>query len=301
MNDTEANVLVVDDERRHIDSLLEQLERTGYRLDVAEGGLAAWKKLEASPERYDVVLLDRTMPDLGGLEVLRRMKQHSLLRSVPVILQTSRRARHEILEGLQAGAYYYLTKPFDPAMLMGVLQTAVEDRQRYRRAQEDRRAAGRTFGLMREATFAFRSLTAARELAVVLANACPDPKRVAIGLTELLINAVEHGNLGITYDEKSRLRDTGGWREELEARMVDPRYANREVVVTYRREGDCIRVRIKDQGEGFDFARYLEMDPARVFDSHGRGIAISRLISFDSVRYCGCGNEVEVTVRTGDT
>jgi hypothetical protein len=54
---------------------------------------------------------------------------------------------------------------------------------------------------------------------------------------------------------------------------------------------------IKDQGDGFDFEKYLDMDPARAFDTHGRGIAMSRMLSFDSLDYRGCGNEVEVTVK----
>jgi len=292
-----ATVLLVDDEPFNLEILLEYLEDTGYCLDVAEDGQVAWDKLTADPERFDVVVLDRMMPGLSGLEVLQRMKQHPVLQSVPVILQTALAARDEILEGLQSGAYYYLTKPFEEVMLQSVLQTAVADRQRYRQAQQDSKAAGRTFGLMREATFVFRTIESARDLAVVLANACPDPKRVAIGLTELLLNAVEHGNLGIGYREKSLLCKAERWDEEIAARLADPAYADREVLVTYRRVNGTISVRIKDQGKGFDFSRYLDMDPARAFDIHGRGIAMSRMISFDSLRYHGCGNEVEVTVN----
>lgn len=44
---------------------------------------------------------------------------------------------------------------------------------------------------------------------------------------------------------------------------------------------------ITDQGEGFAWERYLEMDPSRAFDTHGRGIAMARMISFDSVEYRG--------------
>ncbi len=298
MNENPATLLLVDDEPFDIDILLEYLEDSPYTLDIAEDGLTAWEKLEADPERFDVVILDRMMPGLSGLEVLERIKQHDILQSVPVILQTPLAARVEVLEGLQAGAYYYLTKPFDGAMLRSVLATAVEDHRRYRQAQEDSRAVGRTFGLLLEATFAFRDLQEARDLAVLLANACPEPKRVAVGLTELLLNAVEHGNLGISYQEKSRLREAERWDEEINRRLADPVYAAREVRVTYRREPTAICMVIEDQGDGFDFARYLDMDPVRAFDTHGRGIAMSRMLSFDVVEYHGCGNRVAVRVDT---
>lgn len=289
-------VLLVDDEPFNIEILLEYLEDTGYQLETAEDGQIAWDRLSADPSRYDVVILDRMMPNMSGLEVLERIKQDPCLQSVPVILQTALAAKEEVLEGLNAGAYYYLTKPFDEDMLLSVLTTAVEDRMRYRRAQEDSDVVGRTFGLMREARFAFRDIASARDLATVIANACPEPKKAAIGLTELLLNAVEHGNLGITYDEKGRLRAEDRWDEEVADRLADPAHADKMVSVTYTREPTLVRVMIRDQGDGFDWRKYLDIDPARVFDSHGRGIAMSRMISFDTLEYHGCGNEVEVTI-----
>ncbi len=293
-------VLVVDDEPFNVEILLEYLEYTGYNFETAEDGQEAWEKLEADPEKFDVVILDRMMPRMNGLEVLGRIKEHPILQSVPVILQTALAAENEILEGMQAGAYYYLTKPFNEAMLLSVVSTAIEDRKRYRHAIEDSDLVVRTFGLMSEGTFSFKTLSSARDLATFLANACPDPRRVVIGLSELLVNAVEHGNLKITYDEKSKLREENRWEEEVEARLADPENADKEVSVRYRRDDDAIRVIIKDQGEGFDWEQFLEIDPSRAFDTHGRGIAMSRMISFDNMEFRGNGSEVEVTINLND-
>ena len=297
MYDATPTILVADDELFNVDILVEYLEDTGYRVDTATDGQSAWDLLEADPGRFDVVILDRMMPGLNGLQVLERIKGHPVLQSVPVILQTALAAKEEILEGLQAGAYYYLTKPFDEDMLLSVLSTAVEDRQRYLRALEDSDMASRTFGLMHEAAFTFNSLHSARDIATVLANAFPDPRRVVIGLTELLVNAVEHGNLGITYEEKSQLREQGRWESEVESRLADPVHAHKQVRVHYARGIDCICVRIEDEGQGFEWQKYVDMDPERAFDTHGRGIAMSRMISFDSIEYLGVGNQVEITVR----
>ena len=289
-------ILIVDDEPFNIEILLEYLEDTGYDLDTAEDGQAAWDKLRAAPGDYDVVILDRMMPRMNGLEVLARIKAHPELQSIPVILQTALAAQDEILEGIRAGAWYYLTKPFDEALLLSVLGTAVEDRRRYRRMQEESHAAGRTFGLMCEGRFRFQTLEAARDIATVLANACPDPGRVVIGMSELLINAVEHGNLGITYDEKTVLREENRWDEEVARRLADPRYRERWVEVHYRRTPEAVEVCITDQGEGFEWRKYMDMDAERAFDTHGRGIAMSRMISFDHLEYRGCGNEVLVRI-----
>ena len=54
---------------------------------------------------------------------------------------------------------------------------------------------------------------------------------------------------------------------------------------------------IADQGQGFDWQSYVEFSPERVFDLHGRGIAMSKALSFDSLEYCGNGSKVIATVR----
>ena len=297
MTDLTPRVLLVDDEPFNIDILREYLENAGYFLDTAIDGDEAWTKLKTRPEHYDIVVLDRMMPGLSGMEVLDRIKQHTVLRSVPVIMQTAMVAQNEILEGLQAGAHYYLTKPFDQDMLLSVMATAAEDRMRYRRVQQAIAATGHALCLMRTASFRFKTIGEARDLASMLASACPDPNRTVVGLAELLLNAVEHGNLAIDYETKGRLREENRWEEEIEARLADPAYADREVEIDFTREPELIRILIKDQGDGFDWHQYLEIDPARALHAHGRGIAMSRLVSFDSVEFLGRGNQVEVTVK----
>jgi anti-sigma regulatory factor (Ser/Thr protein kinase) len=150
--------------------------------------------------------------------------------------------------------------------------------------------------LMRKAVFTYKTPDAARELAALLAGHCPEPRRVVVGLAELLLNAVEHGNLRISHEEKTRLRTLDRWEEEVTARLAHPTYADRAVWVEFTREPSRIRVRIRDQGNGFDWRSHLERDPAQVTGLHGRGIAIARLVSFDTIEFLGKGNEVEVTV-----
>jgi len=293
---TDITILLVDDEPFNLEILEEYLEEGGYTLETADDGAEAWEKLEADPGGYDIVILDRMMPRMDGLEVLKRMKAHSELDTVPVILQTAMAGQGDINEGLAAGAFYYLTKPFDEEMLQNVVATAVEDRRRYRQMQESIDAASRLFGMMRRASFQIRTVDESRDLATMLANACPDPNRSVVGLLELLLNAVEHGNLGITYAEKSRLREQGTWEQEIERRLRTPGYAERWVDVGFTRDDNAVEIHIKDQGEGFEWEKYLDFDPERAFDSHGRGIAMSRMMSFDEMAYQGRGNEVIVKV-----
>jgi anti-sigma regulatory factor (Ser/Thr protein kinase) len=117
-------------------------------------------------------------------------------------------------------------------------------------------------------------------------------ERLAIGLIELFLNAVEHGNLGIGYKEKSVLNLNGTWDVEIERRMALPENASKVVEVEFQRVQKEIRFRIRDQGQGFDWESYLQFSPERAFDSHGRGIALARNLSFSRLEYQGSGNEV---------
>ena len=104
---------------------------------------------------------------------------------------------------------------------------------------------------------------------------------------ELLINAIEHGNLGITYAEKTELVLSGEWFAEVERRLADPIYAEKEAQLTFHAATDAITVNIQDAGHGFDWEQYLELSPERAADVHGRGISAARAMSFDSLEYLG--------------
>ena len=85
---------------------------------------------------------------------------------------------------------------------------------------------------MSQGTFLYRTLAEARDLASVLAKTCGESRRAVLGLSELMINAVEHGNLGITYNDKSRLNLTDSWGTEVERRLQMDGYRDKVVTVT---------------------------------------------------------------------
>ena len=112
----------------------------------------------------------------------------------------------------------------------------------------------------------------------------------------MLVNAVEHGNLGISYAEKSQLVQADKWAAEVERRLELPDNQEKFVEVLFSSDDREIAIRVKDHGSGFDWKPFLQIDPDRAFDPHGRGIAMARMLSFETLEYLGCGNEVRVTV-----
>jgi CheY-like chemotaxis protein/anti-sigma regulatory factor (Ser/Thr protein kinase) len=289
-------VLIVDDEPFNLEILSEHLADAGYETVTAEDGEAAWEILQHDEEGFATILLDRMMPRMDGMQVLAKLKQHPDFQHIPVIMQTAVGAAENVREGLAAGAYYYLIKPFQREMLLAIVAAAVgfhKDRQQL----EDQIAMhADSYRLLVNGEFHFRTLDEARQLTLMLSRACPEPQRVAMGLSELLINAIEHGNLAISYAEKSKLLQAGRWQDEVEARLEDSRYALRKAKVKFIADDDAIQLHISDEGAGFDWQPYLEFSPDRAFDPHGRGISMARMMSFDSLEYQGSGNEVLVRV-----
>ena len=291
-----ARILIVDDEPFNLEILSEHLLEEGYDILTAEDGEAAWQVLSTDPN-FDAILLDRMMPRMDGMALLARLKQQPEFEHVPIIMQTAVGAAENVREGLAAGAYYYLIKPFQRDMLLAIVAAAVSFHREKKQLEAQLLGQASTYRLMQTGEFHFQTLDQARQLTLLLSNACPEPQRVALGLSELLVNAVEHGNLGISYSEKTRLLQQGRWHDEVEERLSHPEYCNRLVRVRFHRDNDHLIFEISDEGNGFDWHPFLEFSPDRAFDPHGRGISMARMLSFDHVEYQGKGNQVLAKVK----
>lgn len=292
-----GHLLLVDDDPISLTVLERHLDQAGFRTRSATGGEAAWGLLETVEPAFDVVILDRVMPGLDGLALLARIRSDPRLSLTPVVLQTAASSPREMLEGFEAGASYYLTKPLDPVMLQAVVKAAVAEARGVAELREQLQQEELGLLLLREARFEFRTLGEAKRLAALVAHAYPDPERVLLGLYELLANAVEHGNLGISYAEKGALLEANGLMAEIERRLrLDP-FASRRAQLRLERHDDWLVIHVEDEGAGFDVTPYLDFQPERAFDPHGRGIAMARQSAFDELHYLGKGNVARARVR----
>ena len=99
----QTNVLVVEDNELDRALLDAHLSREGFATEFARDGVEAWSILDAQPDRFDLVLLDRSMPRLNGLDLLIRIKGDHRFLILPVILQSALVSRAEVIEGIRAG------------------------------------------------------------------------------------------------------------------------------------------------------------------------------------------------------
>lgn len=294
---TRVRVLLVEDDPGLREALCQIL--TSAEMDVveAEDGADALGYLEGEHAAFDVVVTDRLMPKIDGIELLRTIKARREFALLPVLILTVAAEPQQMVEGIDAGAYAYIPKPVDAEVLVSIIRSAAADWRHVNELSVHIRTDAETITLMEKARFSYRSPDQAMGLGALLAKACPDPDRVVMGLSELLVNAIEHGNLEIGYDEKSRLLRDEGWQHEIDRRLALPEFRDRVATVEMKRTSDGLVFAIRDEGAGFEPEPYLEIDPVRVLDAHGRGIAMARLLSFDDLRYEDSGRRAVATVR----
>jgi CheY-like chemotaxis protein/anti-sigma regulatory factor (Ser/Thr protein kinase) len=295
-----VRVLIVEDDGDLRGALVELLRAAGFDVEEAADGAEAWSRLEPAPAAFDAVVTDRIMPGIDGIELLRKIKSRREMALLPVVFLTVAADPQQMVEGIDAGAYAYLPKPVDAEILVSMIRSAAADWRHVQELNRNIRSDAETLTLTRHALFVYRCPDQAMGLGALLSKACPDPDRVVMGLSELLVNAIEHGNLEIGYEEKSRLLEIDGWQEEVERRLALPEYAGRRASVELGRRSDRLVFTIRDQGPGFEPGPYLAIDPSRVFDAHGRGIAMAKLLSFDELRYEDDGRCAIATVLVDD-
>lgn len=148
--------------------------------------------------------------------------------------------------------------------------------------------------------FRFKRLSEARVLAEFIAHGCPNPRLAVMGISELFVNAVEHGNLGISYEEKSQLQLRDDWLEEIDRRLDSPEHKDQYVEVEFTRTQTEIQLKVTDQGHGFDWSVIQtcpsDANSSNPLSSHGRGILMAKQLSFKSLEYSGKGNVVTATI-----
>ena len=112
-------ILIVEDEKRLADTLAELLHRRGYAVDVSYDGVSGLDNARSGI--YDLVLLDAMLPELDGFSLLQQLRAGG--ETVPVLMLTARSDLSDRVRGLDCGADYYLTKPFETEELLACIRS----------------------------------------------------------------------------------------------------------------------------------------------------------------------------------
>lgn len=284
-------ILIIDDERPNLLMLEEYLAGESYTLTCFQNAEEGMAYLEAG-HPVEAILLDRMMPGMNGLEFFAKLKQSKQFCHIPVIMQTAAATDDQVAEGLQAGVYYYLTKPYKRKVLLALLRNAISDYGPLRLALAVQERERVILAKLQRCELVFQTPEDVNGIASYLGQLYPEPKSAIFGIKELMLNAVEHGNLGISYTDKSQLVEDGIWEEEIQRRLGLAEFKEKVGRVTWVKQGGDALLTIEDEGPGFEWTRYLTMHPSRAFDTHGRGIAMTKAMGFAEIEYVSPGNVV---------
>lgn len=120
-------ILLVEDEEDLAETQKIFLEDVGYKVDIAKDGLEAMEKVYET--KYNLVLLDVTIPEINGYQVLRMIKNEPLYKDIPVVMVTARTLKADKFRGIETGADEYLTKPYSPNELISIVRSFLEDKR----------------------------------------------------------------------------------------------------------------------------------------------------------------------------
>lgn len=291
-----SKILVVGGNNDLLESFISVISADMHRVSEVATAEMALEELKGGVG-FSVILLEHRLPGLNGIKFLQQLKIHPEYQNIPVIFHSALNDDEIYSEAIRFGAHAYLTKPINSPLLIALINSAIKHHEELLVINRAAQEKGEALHFLQEGKYHCQTIAEAGRLANGLAHLCPDEQWVRLVLHELLINAIEHGNLEIGYSEKSRLMEDDQFNQETERRLADPIYCDRRATVEFSRVADCLTFTIQDEGSGFDWKSYLQVDPERMMDSNGRGIALSNLSAANAIEYEGSGNTVKVTVK----
>lgn len=271
--------------------------RRGFAVAEAEDGLVGLEK--ARTHNPDLILLDIRMPNMDGLSALAEIREHDP--AVPVIIISSMSDREYVEEALALGAVNFVNKPFNHEEIEFVLD-------RIYRAIEEEAEVQDVLGIIARRTTEIEMPGApgymskvvsflAREIVFNYPGFEIPVTEIKLALYEALNNALEHGNLEITFDEKSEaMEQPGGIDALIKDRLADPRYAGRQIHVRACYEAEACVYHIRDDGPGFDYKAASAKPVIETSALHGRGITLIRHYMAD-VEWNEAGNEIRMATH----
>jgi CheY-like chemotaxis protein/anti-sigma regulatory factor (Ser/Thr protein kinase) len=282
-------VLVVDDQEALRSLLARLLEREGFDPVEAENGAQAVEMYKS--EAPLVVVSDIMMPKMDGLTLLNEIRR--IDRNATVILMTGQGNEDVLLKALRGGATNFFKKPFNVRELIDEIRKVVEFRLEAARSslfsplmvEETKhfvmpRADSPFFPIINQITLQLPCLLPQEDIL-----------NLKIGIEEVITNAIEHGNLGISFDEKSRAIQEGRLAELIADKGRESDAAGRAVHITSRLSPALFEIAIRDDGHGFNWRTLPAVEPENLLAFNGRGIFLTK-IYFDEVTYNDSGNEV---------
>ncbi len=270
MTNEDIKILIVDDDEDNRFCAAHNLRRfIGYpNFAEAEDGFAGLSYLKENPD-VDIILLDQMMTGLDGVEMLCKMKEEPRYNDIEVIFQTGSLSDDEKAACMKAGSLYLLQKPYDDAAMKRLLVSASQ-RVRAKRRLKEYLEQERLPCLGEQLHFS--TLHEAEKVATQVAACFPQPEQALEAVYELLLNAIEHGNLELGYEAKKRALEADSYQKEVQEKLEIPVYQERRAWACVSKTQDGLLLDIQDQGKGIPEKFLKHFGPDCMSEPNGRGI-----------------------------
>ncbi len=282
-----GSILIIDDNVDLLEYLKDFFMIYNYEVILAESGNEGIEKFrEFSP---DIVISDIRLPDKSGNIVVKEIKE--IDKEVPIIVITGYSDHNLILSAMKNGAVELLKKPFKPKdlkYLVSKIETLFRkikvklsssfvqwEKRQLRLFNDIHLISSVTDFIFANVDYLFGEVSFLK-----------------IGLQEILINAIEHGNLKISYEEKQQLLSTGDYPNILREKAALPEHIGKYVDIKVFSTPDYLKIIVQDQGDGFDLSEIPDPEnPENFLKEFGKGIMMT-LNAYDEVIYNEKGNRV---------
>ncbi|MDX1736930.1 MAG: hypothetical protein R3261_01755, partial [Alphaproteobacteria bacterium] len=300
-----SKILIVEDDHKSRETVISKLTKAGHDTFIVDN-------LHESPESFEDIHPDLILCSFNNPENAKLLKLSvDLHPSVPFVFMLPKENLALLQETLKPTTDGYVLKPLDFQKLTSIIETRLDTYQRqyawlhqqldnifekifeneelavgkfnnieslfgyYQAKIKDLNSEKLDTNLMTRMDFSVRTLEDADKVGRLIAEACPSPETAVLGIIELIVNGIEHGNLGVGYDLKTQLLETGKWTDEIKRRLALPENKNKTVSVSVIKRDNKLEIKIEDMGSGFEPDRYRSFSADRLSHLHGRGIALA--------------------------
>lgn len=288
-------VLAIEDSDSAKTNIIEFFRNSGYLVTTVSEEDDLITKLKGK-DHFDFILVNHDIiPKLSDdfFDILNEAKQ---MDDFKIILQIGDTANDNYLGNIKA-VDFCVNNTCTGEVIESFIHSLADESRRYHNLREEYLAIQNSLLFVEDAKFKVRTLEEVNDLSQFLSNFCPEPDKAMLGILEIMINSVEHGNLGITTDEKNILLEKGTWLQEIDKRLAMKKNLDKFIDVTLFNTRKEIAIEIKDQGSGFDFKKFMIKDPGKSLGFNGRGIATAKMLSIDSLEYFDNGSKVRMIFK----
>ncbi|MDH5717617.1 MAG: ATP-binding protein [Spirochaetia bacterium] len=283
------------DPDKSLKEIMIDLLSTKMNIDYAP---TIYKAEELCEEKeYNLLISEIDFPGENALDFIKKVKQR--LPNIMVVIITGKATVEKAVSALRLGTTDFMQKPFsieDLALMIDRFFAITANMKGDYDLLENLSEEKRTFILNTNFNLINSFIN---EIIEIIKRFIGSEKKITMGirlaLYEMLINAMEHGNLGITSKEKKELiNSTPNYLEFLNKKAFSVPYNKKKVWFTYHYKNKKISFTIKDEGSGFDTSKISQNKEEFLEGLSGRGIFLSK-IQMDSIEYNKIGNSVTMT------